>query len=253
MPQAEAANEAQFYNRAAGLRRRVVLNADIKDMGLDLFEGYAATMNAVGRGKTTDLAAASRSASDPVVTLRREAAREFTRFYRDELVPAARAQARARGRDDLLPILDAEIEPLMLLGGDELTASLHGAFDELGLVPRAVGKLTDPSVANARVAVTRSGAGDGAAGHIDAMNRSQTGQDTLKKTFEPFARDLRDKATRLRAEKAAQARDLADRIDRMYTQDVNGRTELLDRDGRTVDPVALEADVRALLDAPEVK
>jgi hypothetical protein len=32
------------------------------------------------------------------------------------------------------------------------------------------------------------------------------------------------------AEQGAQTRNLADRIDRMYTQDVNGKTEVTDRD-----------------------
>ncbi len=253
IPQADAANEAQFYNRAARLGKRVVLNADIRDMGLDLFESYAGAMDEVGRGATQDLAAASREASDQVVDFKRQAVGEFTQFYRDELVPIARQRARERGREDLLRALDRETGPLMLLGGDEMTVSLHGLFDELGLVPLAVSKLTDATVANARVAVTHSGAGDPAAGHVNAMKRAQGGHDQLKKSIEPYVRDLENKATELRAPQAEEARSLAERIRRMYTQEVKGVVKIVDADGREVDLRALRKQVHALLATREVK
>ena len=247
IPQADAANEAQFYNRAARLGKRVVLNADIRDMGLDLFESYATKMEEVGRGATQDLAAASREASDQVVDFKRRAVGEFTQFYRDELVPIARHQARERGREDLLRALDRETGPLMLLGGDEITVSLHGLFEELGIVPLAVSKLTDVKVANARVAVTHSGAGDPATGHVDAMKRAQGGHDQLKKSIEPYVHDLESKARTLAAPQAEEVWALAQRIKRMYTDEVKGVVKLLDSDGKEVDLRALRKQVRVLL------
>jgi hypothetical protein len=225
----------------------VVLNADIRDMGLDLFESYAAAMDRVGRGADKDLASVSRSASDPIIDFKRDAVGEFTRFYREELVPNARERARERGREDLLRVIDKETSPLMLLGGDEVTVSLHGLFEELGLVPLAVSKLTDAHVANARVAVTHSGAGDPAAGHVDAMRRAQGGQDQLKKSIEPYVHELANKARELPAPHAEEAWDLAERIKRMYTDEVKGKVKLLASDGKEVDLSALRKQVRALL------
>ncbi len=230
-----------------------MLNADIKDMGLDLFETYAATMNAVGRGKTENLAAASQAASDSVVDFKRRAVGEFMRFYREELVPQARELAKAEGRDDLLPIIEQETEPLVLLGGDEITVSLHGLFAELKIVKLAVAKLTDRQVANARVAVTHSGAGDPATGHVGAMKRAQAGHDQLKDTFEPYARELVAKAKKIPEPLAAEARSLAGRISRMYTLEVVGTTKIIDAEGKVVDRDALEAEVKRLLTAMEAQ
>jgi hypothetical protein len=169
----------------------------------------------------------------------------FQAFYAKELLPKAKELAKQQNRQDLLDVLANEAEPLMLLGGDEITISLPRAFAELNLVSEAVAKLTSPEVANARVAVTR---GSGAEGHANAMKSAQGGQDLLKKDFEPLARDLRTKASTLAPEQAAQAVTLADRIDRLYTEERDGKTLVIDASGMVVEPAELKAQVARILE-----
>ena len=244
-PQAGAANEAQFYGKAAALHDRIVLNADIKDMGLDLFAGYEKSMDAIGRNPKANVNAVSRHASDGIVDFKRNAVKAFQAFYAKELLPKAKELAKQQNRQDLLEVLANEAEPLMLLGGDEITVSLPRAFAELNLVSEAVAKLTSPDVANARVAVTR---GSGAEGHASAMKSAQGGQDLLKKDFEPLARDLRTKASTLAPEQAAHAVTLADRIDRLYTEERDGKTLVIDASGTVVEPAELKAQVATILE-----
>jgi len=251
-PQADAANEAEFYAKAASVHDRVVLNADIKDMGLDLFAGYEKSLDTIGRDPKVDVTSVSQHASDDIVDFKREASNAFKAFYKKELLPKAKELARTQKRQDLLEALEKEPEPLMLLGGDEITVSLPKAFEELGLLPEAVARLTSPDVANARVAVTHSGDGPGAEGHVAAMGAAQGGQDMLKKDFEPLARDLRAKAAKLEPEQAGQAVALAERIDRLYTEERSGKTQLMDVDGSVVEPDRLKAQVRAMLELKEV-
>jgi hypothetical protein len=248
------ASEAQFYNRASRVRARTVLNGDIKDLGLDLFDGYATTMDTVGTHKADDLPRASRSASDRIVDYKRRAIEELTGFYERELIPLARETARARGRDDLLPLIDQESSPVILLGGDEITVSLHSLFEELGLVPKMVAKLTEPAIANSRVAVTHSDAStSGAAGHAAAMSAGQSGQDLLKKKYEPLARALRQKARRLTPGDATRARALADLFERMYTIDEGGKTVFRSQRGDAVDVTAKETEAKMILETKELR
>jgi hypothetical protein len=242
------ASEAQFYTRAASLQNRAVLNADIKDFGLNAFDGFGTAVDAVGSGRTTDLTRASLAATDRNVEFRRAAAAEFERYYREELVPLARERAREAGREDLLESLEAEADPLILFGGDEITVSMHGLFEELGLLHLMSERLTDPAVGNARVAVTHTdGTMSGAEGHADAMNRGQAGQDLLKGDYEVAARDLRQRAPTLDPERAARAVQLADRLDRIYASEERGTIVLYDRAGERVDAAALDAELAALL------
>jgi hypothetical protein len=247
IPQAGAASEAQFYNRAAKLSKRTVLNADIKDMGLDLFDGYARTMDAVGRGRAQNLDRASASASDGIVEYKRKAADEFARYYKDELLPKARENAKQLDRQDLVSALASEGEPTMLLGGDEITVSLSGAFEELGLLPEAVAKLTNPEVANARVAVTHTGAGDGMAEHDLAMQRASGGQDILKKRIEPLARKLDTAAKSLSGPDAATAKDLVAKMNGMYTVEQQGKDVVVDATGQPIDVEVVEVQAKKLI------
>jgi len=249
IPQAGAASEAQFYNRAGKLSNRTVLNADIKDMGLDLFEGYARTMDAVGRGRTRNLDRASGSASDGIVEYKRKAADEFARYYKEELLPKAREKAQEQHREDLVSALANEGEPTMLLGGDEITVSLSGAFEELGFLPEAVAKLTSRKVANARVSVTRTGAGDGIVEHDRAMQRAGDGQDILKKRIEPLARKLETAAGSLSGDNAKIAKDLMTKIAGMYTIELQGKDVAVDATGEPVNIEALELQVKKLAKA----
>jgi hypothetical protein len=247
IPQAGAASEAQFYNRAGKLANRTVLNADIKDMGLDLFDGYARTMDAVGRGRTRNLDRASASASDGIVEYKRKAAAEFARYYKEELLPKARDKAQQLNRQDLLSALATEGEPTMLLGGDEITVSLSGAFEELGLLPEAVAKLTNPKVANARVAVTHTGAGDGMVEHDLAMQRASGGQDILKKRIEPLARKLETASKSLTGRDAAVAKELVAKMNGMYTVEQAGKDVVVDASGQPVDVDALDVQAKKLI------
>ncbi len=248
--QQDAGSEAQYFAKAAKLQNRIVLNADIKDMGLDLFDGYAKTMDSVGSGKATNLDAASASASDPIVEFKRHASEDFVRYYKTDLMTKARnlAQPREDGRV-LLDALDRETEPVLLLGGDEVTVSLGSVFEELGLVPEIVAKLTDPKVANARVAVTRTGAGDGAAEHELAMDRGNAGQGLLKKTAEPYARSLDTAAKSLSGDQAAQAHALVDLFNGMYTVEQDGQPVLVDKTGTPVDWPAVQKRAAGLIKA----
>ncbi len=248
--QQDAGSEAQYFAKAAKLQNRIVLNADIKDMGLDLFDGYAKTMDNVGSGKTSNLDAASASASDPIVEFKRHASEDFVRYYKTELMTKARkiATPREDGRV-LLDALDLEAEPVLLLGGDEVTVSLGSVFEELGLVPEIVAKLTDPKVANARVAVTRTGAGDGAAEHDLAMDRGNKGQGLLKKTAEPYARSLDTAAKSLSGDQAAQAHALVELLNGAYTVEQDGQPILVDKTGTPLDWAAVKKRAAALITA----
>jgi len=251
-PQDGAATEAEFFAKAATVHDRVVLNADIKDMGLDLFAGYEDSLDKIGTDPKANMNSVSQHASDPIVEFKRRAAETFKNYYRDTLLPEAKAEAVKRNRQDLLDILNKEPEPLMLLGGDEITVSLPKAFQELGLVPKAVAKLTSPEVANARVAVTSTGDGPGAAGHVAAMKASQGGQDILKKNIEPLARELRAKSESLPPEQAAPLVKYADRMDGMYMEERSGKNQLMEgKDTR--DPKEVETTAKGLIDSAALK
>ncbi len=239
--QADTASAATFYNEAEQKQNRVILNADIKDMGLDLFESNAKAIDSIASGKK-DVASASNSASDGIVNFKRKAENAFRKFYTDRLLPEAIRRAKAQHRPDLVERFQKEPRPLLLLGGDEITVSLDHGFEELGLVGEAVAKLNSPEVANARVSVTETGDASGRAGHMAAMDRSQIGHDLLK-SVEEMSRGLDDAADDMSKKNAAAAKALAKRMTEMYTIEQNGRTVLVDPAGKPVDLEALKAQV----------
>lgn len=186
-PQAGTASESRFYDRAAGRKDRTVLNADIKDLGIDVIHGNARAMKKVAHGG--DIDAVARGASDEIVEMKRKFVSNLEAYYRTELLPAVKQRAEARGRD-VSRLLQVEAEPLLLLGGDEITISLPREFEELGVVPALVAHLQKH--ARSRVSVTRTGATlDGARGHEQAMKASEAGHDVLKK-YEELAAHVRD-------------------------------------------------------------
>jgi len=192
---------------------------------------------------------ASAEASDPIVELKRNAANEFSRYYRQDLMKKARDAAASRENHvELNKVLDAETNPTMLLGGDEITVSLAGAFEELGLLPEIVAKLTDPKVANARVAVTKTGVGDGMVEHDLAMQRGGGGQDILKKNVEPLARSLATTQKSLTGAKAQRAKMLVDLMNGMYTIEVDGENVLVDAKGEKVDFKLIQSQANSLID-----
>jgi hypothetical protein len=109
------ASEAQFLNRAAKTKDRVVLNADIKDLGLDVAEGNLQAMEGIAGGKSVD--AVSRGASDEIVRRKEIIVQKLTTYYEDELVPAAKLRIAETNRRDLMSALQSEAKPLLLLGG----------------------------------------------------------------------------------------------------------------------------------------
>jgi hypothetical protein len=249
--QAGTPSAAEFYNAASPLPDRTVLNADIKDLGLLTFDGNAATMDAVA-SNPADLTRASMRASDRVIEHKREALYRFTSFYQEVLIPEAIAQAQKLGRDDLLErinhVIDHEPEPLVLLGGDEITISLHPVFNEFeGLVPAAVEMLTNPAIANARVAVTHTGESNGIEGHTTAMAASEAGHDMIKK-YEALARDLRQKAKRDPAVRE-QANAIAAMLDHVYVSNDTGNDQTIfhDRAGKKVDMKEIKDEADGLL------
>ena len=139
----------------------------------------------------------------------------------------------------------------MLLGGDEITVSLHPLFLELDLVPAATANLMTEAVANARVAVTRSDRNvDGRAGHAQAMKQSESGHDKLK-GYEQLARDLTQKSKRLPPALAAQAREVSGALSKLFVMRSDEGDALASSDGDTVNIAHLETRAAALLRAAE--
>jgi hypothetical protein len=229
-PQSGTANEAQFFARAGASQDRVVLNADIIDLGIDVINANAEAIGRIAGGDNIDTV--SLGASDAVIEIKRDAVAEFEEYY-EQLLPKARALAVERGRPDLVAILDNEKSPLVLLGGDEVTVSLPRAFEELGLIPQIVTQLQN--VARARVAVTHTGPTEtGERGHDQAMEASESPHKLLKEN-EKLARTLEDVASRMPEGKRGLAERLARTLAELYTTDEGGQVVVRDREGKPVD------------------
>jgi hypothetical protein len=230
-PQKDTAGESQFYGRAAKLKDRVVLNADIKDLGVRLFAEQEQTMGDIAGGK--DARTAARGASDGIVQEKRDAVASF-RLYYAEVLKKAREMAQARPNDRLAleEALRNEDSPLILLGGDEITISLSPAFQELDLINEMVKKLQE--LATARVAVTNTGDANGAEGHAKAMEAADAGHGVLKK-YEELGRYLRKVKPTLPEAKQDRAVQLAGKIDTLYTAKVGEDTVLRTTDGDVSD------------------
>jgi len=241
--QQDTASEAGFYNGAAGSGERIVLNADIRDMGLELFDSMGKRMEQIADGR--DISSASSSAADNVVKLKQQADDQFRRAY-DKILEKVIAEAAKKGDTATVEALDKERTALVLLGGDELTVSLHPAFREYKVLGEVIAALQHVAMGDgrlgARVAVTDTGAPGGKAGHIDAMEKASPGHDRIKH-LEQDSRDLMTGARYLSGADAERAQQLAREMTTWHTSQVDGETHLFDPQGNKVD----EAEVKTLL------
>jgi hypothetical protein len=228
VPQQGTASEDVFFDRSQSRPDRTVISADIRDLGLDLFNGNAAAMRAVARGET-DADAASRTANDEVVQFLRDSVAALRRTYADVL---PQARALADGDPELLRALadPIESEPLVLLGGDEITISLHRALEPFANVFAR----TLVEHANSRVAVTRTGEPPEAteSDPRPAMQEAESAQDALK-DHELLLRELRLMVARLSADgvpndQRLEAQAMVDELglQHLYTAQVDGETVL---------------------------
>ncbi|MEQ1737534.1 MAG: hypothetical protein ABL886_14160, partial [Rhodoglobus sp.] len=178
---------------------------------------------------------------------KREAVKELKRFYISELLPRARAELTRRGDAEGLQALEQEAEPLILLGGDEITVSLHPLFDDLGLTTEIATKLNEATTANARVAITRTPAGtDARQGHMDAMAAAQSGHDLLK-DLEGLARRVEAHAKKYTPpDRTGQA--FAADLQSMYASESTGTMVVRDRSGKAVDVDELRNRATAYLE-----
>ena len=241
--QQDTASEAAFYNGAAGSGERIVLNADIRDMGLELFDSMGQRMAEIGKGR--DTFDASSNAADNVVRLKQEADARFRRAHA-AVLDRVIAKAAAKGDNATVVALEKERTALVLLGGDELTVSLHPAFKTYGLLGEVIAVLQQVTLGDgrlgARVAVTATGKPGGKAGHIDAMEKASPGHDRIKH-LEQDSRDLENGSGYLSGADRERAVQLADEMKTWHTEQVDGESQLFDANGQAVD----ETEVKALL------
>ncbi|MEJ7599367.1 MAG: hypothetical protein WKG01_15780 [Kofleriaceae bacterium] len=231
MPQAGSATEAQFYVRAGRAKDRVVLNAHIIDLDVDVIDANAATIGKIARGADVDRA--SLETRDGIVRFKRGAVFAFHAFYNDELLPAARERITTERQDELWAVIEQETVPLMLLGADEITISLPRAFEELGLVPMAVAHLQ--TSARCRVAVTHTGKTEpGARGHERAMKAAESPH-KLQEDNEALMRALDDVVEFLPEGDHDYACKLRHKIEHLYTStDERGQLGIRDVSGKRV-------------------
>jgi hypothetical protein len=179
-PQADTASAALFYESARQRRDRIVVRGDIRGLGVTLAQDYAATMQRAAQ-PGADLDDLALRANDGVVEFKRRAVAQLRAIYH-RLQPQVVAAARTRGDEQTARDVDLELEPLFLLGGDEITISLHASFDDL--VPQFVAALQDPEGARARVGISRTqdaaGATDSRDSHIVAFGQADKTQSRVK-------------------------------------------------------------------------
>jgi hypothetical protein len=187
IPKAETASQAVFYNAERERTNRIIVSCDIRDMGVDLVQHYEEAMHQVGHDhEKPDLVA--QQAADPMDDFRRAAIQRVEARYRD-LVGEAIEMARRRGDVALVHELRAESKPSLLMGGDEITLSLHeGMRPYMG---RLAAALMDPLRPRARVAISTTGSEPTRAvdDHILAQQRADPAHSVLK-NFEAEQRDL---------------------------------------------------------------
>jgi len=178
IPRQDTAAEAVFYNAGQSRSHRIIVSCDIRDMGVDVVQDYGEAMHRVGRrGEDPDKVA--RQAADPMVRFRRHAILRVHRGYRT-LVWEAIESAEQRGDRALADQLRAEKEPSLLMGGDEITLSLHEGMRPY--LPRLAAALMNPTAPRARVAISTTG-GDRARAveeHIQAQQRADPAHSVLK-------------------------------------------------------------------------
>lgn len=186
VPKNETASEAVFYNAERNRANRIIVSCDIRDMGVDLVQDYEKAMHRVGsRAWPRDRAA--QQASDEMDGFRRRAIRLTRQSYK-VLVEEAIREAEQDDNTTLAEQLSAEREPSLLMGGDEITLSLHKGMRRY--VPRLAAALNDPYVARARVAISTTGnPAQAVDDHIVAQQRADPAHSVLK-DFEAEQRDL---------------------------------------------------------------
>jgi hypothetical protein len=187
VPTTGTASEAVFYNAERLRTHRIIVSCDIRDMGVDLVQHLAKAQRRVGHGHEPPDKVAQ-EASDPMVRFRRQAIARVRAAYRKLLVKAI-ADAVKRGDEELAKQLRAEPEVSMLMGGDEITLSLHeGMRVVMGQMAAA---LQNPDGPRARVAISTTGDDPAEAvdDHIKAQQAADPAHSVLKE-FEGAQRDL---------------------------------------------------------------
>jgi len=248
IPTIDTASEAVFYNAERTRTHRIILSCDVQDMGVDVVQSYARAMHRVGgEGEDPDLAALQ--ASDRVIEFRRRAIARTRQGYR-ELVAQAIDDARRRGDHALAGELEAERQPSLLMGGDELTLSIHDGMRPY--LPQLAAVLMDPDVARARVAISTTGRDPAAAvkDHILAQMRADPAHSVLKdleaaqRDLERTMDDIRDPERKAQA--AAWLRDSG--LGRLYAEN-EGRGIVLRRNdtGEIVEPDGLRQTIAEVM------
>jgi hypothetical protein len=232
-PKDKTASESQFYGRVGEAPgNRIVLNADMRDLGVDLLKGFEAKM--AGVHDEASAQAAGASANDHIYNLKREKLQAIRAAYRTELLAKAKQLAVSQHRLDLLEQLDGEPELVVLLGGDEITVSLAPAFKELGLVDLAVSIVAK---ANARVSLAE---GNGVEGHRTAIATAETAHGTLKR-YEELAK-MMERASQTSG-KAPELARLIREIRHLYTATTeSGQIELRSTEGTPTNSIRKRAE-----------
>lgn len=247
-PTVDTAAAAVFYNAERTRTHRIIFSCDVRDMGIDVVQNYTRAMRRVGgEGHDPDLVALQ--ASDRLIEFRREAIAGTRRGY-GELVAQAIDDARRRGDRELARELEAERQPSLLMGGDEITLSLHEGMRPY--LPRLAAVLMDPGIARARVAISTTGSAPDAAvkDHILAQRRADPAHSVLK-DFEAKQRDLEQTIDAIRdpADKARAAAWLrTSGLSRLYAEN-DGHGIVLRRNdtGAIVHLVQLQRGLDALM------
>lgn len=181
------ASEARFYHQLITHERRLFIQIDIIDLGVELTRSLAAALHRLSGDDVTaeDLWRISLSATDSVVGIRRAAfrdTREIVQDYRRQLLETlAERKEKSKKFREAYAELKAEKDPLLLLGGDEITIALHPLFERV--LPELAADLS--RALNARVGVSRSRATGGGhfarrAAHKNGIAQADAGTATVK-------------------------------------------------------------------------
>ncbi|PTL78082.1 DUF4157 domain-containing protein [Vitiosangium sp. GDMCC 1.1324] len=249
VPQMGTASEAAFYNRARTSSERILINADIIDLGLDALMTYTRQMEAVSAKnlKGEELFRASKEATDALIEFKRRASDEVQKiheqFRQRAIADLEKKPNRTPEEDAVLKQLRQETNALMLLGGDEITLSLHPALQSY--IPELVQAVA--RACRGRVAVTQARtapekAGDEAA-RVEAHQKAMKAADPAANVLKGFEVELR-KLNQM----VGQVEDVARRRSAQEMVD----TLALDQFFADVDPKTGEVKLRRLGSGVEV-
>ncbi|MBP8810203.1 MAG: DUF4157 domain-containing protein [Kofleriaceae bacterium] len=199
--QQETASEAAWFNEARQHGERIVLNLDVKDLGLRVMAAQAETMNRVvsGRLRGEELQDAALRTDDRVIGEKRLALTKVRAAYVSVLEMAIGEQHDPASRS----ALEAEREVPLLMGGDEFTLSVHPLLAKY--IPVLVRELS--AAADARVAVVDAISSKpespraNQATHRAAMQAGEAGHEKLKKKIELEVQRLSVRISRFSAPK----------------------------------------------------